>query len=65
MISTNDIERLLYSIKRLPCKPDHYEWIQKLLDEVKQQPMTSVQITIVKSLSITDIIHDRNLQQMC
>lgn len=49
MITTNDIKRLLDSIDRLQFKPNHYEWLQNLLDEVERQPTTAVQIAIVKS----------------
>lgn len=54
MITTNDIEILLDSIEHLPYKPDHYQWLKDLLEEVKKQPMSAVQIGIIKSPKITD-----------
>lgn len=52
MITTNDIKQLLDSIDRLPYKPNHYDWLQNLLDEVEKQPTTAVQIAIIKSPNI-------------
>lgn len=56
MISTNDIERLLESIKRLPYKPDHYEWLENLLEEIEKSEMIAVQIAILKSPKILEVI---------
>ena len=57
MITTNDIEKLLEEIKRLPYKPDpnSYGWLEKLLEEVKRQKMTAIQIGVVKSPNIFEV----------
>jgi len=60
MITTNDIERLLDSIEHLPCKPDHYEWLKNLLEEIKKQSTTAVYIGILKSPKISEMINQED-----
>ena len=49
MITTDDIQRLIDEIERLPYKPSHYTWLKDLLEEIEKSPGIADQIGIVKS----------------
>ena len=60
MLTTNDLEKLIYKLRDLDRRmPEFYliddiNFLQKIVDDVRRQPVSVVQIAIGKSLGITE-----------
>ena len=68
MITTNGLEKLIYKLKELDRRMPEFRliedirFLQKIVDDVKRQQTSVVQIAVSKSPSITEVFKGKEIK---